>query len=92
MESKSFRRPAEKGLRKMGAAEVANIIINRSCPAGGVRKGQTERGKKAPTTSIPILMDKAAIGLMDEIGLALLPPPTCMCVYPSSPSTDEEMH
>ena len=50
MESKRFRRPAEKGLRKMGAAEVANIIINRSCPAGGVRKGQTERGKKAPTT------------------------------------------
>ena len=50
MESKRFRRPAEKGLRKMGAAEVANIIINRSCPDGGVRKGQTERGKKAPTT------------------------------------------
>ena len=90
MESKRFHRPAEKGLRKMGAAEVANIIINRSCPAGA-RKGQTDRGKKASTTSIPILMDKAAIGLMDEIGLAL-PPPTCLCVYPSSPSTDEEMH
>ena len=48
MESNRFRRPAEKGLRKMGAPEVANIIINRSCPAaaGGVRKGQTERLRK----------------------------------------------